>query len=131
MKLVPTAKPEPEWTAMAGSIGKYSILMLFIIFIQGCIGSSFLNPDLELHPSRFTYDGQARTVCIAGDFNNWSPDTHCLQELNGRWSIRLMLPLGTHRYAFIIDGRRWIADPKAVFNENDGFGRINSLTVIN
>jgi 1,4-alpha-glucan branching enzyme len=99
--------------------------------ISGCSNLAFLTVNNNAHDMLFKYEGQAQSVCLAGDFNKWSPNTHCLHKQNGVWSIQLMLPHGTHRYAFIINGKQWVVDPNALFTETDGFDRQNSVIVIN
>lgn len=85
----------------------------------------------ELREVTFSFEGRVRSVCIIGDFNQWTRDSHCLQSAGaGRWSIRLNLPPGPFHYAFMVDGKRWVLDPKALFVENDGFGRQNSVAMI-
>jgi 1,4-alpha-glucan branching enzyme len=107
---------------------KWGILILIIIMLQGCAG--LFSEDNAIRPCIFTYEGPAQSVCIGGDFNQWSPDTHCMRRQKGTWRIALMLPAGIHRYMFIIDGRDWVADPKALFVETDGFGNRNAVTII-
>lgn len=52
----------------------------------------------------------ALVVSLVGDFNGWKVQkTICEREASG-WTCRVNLPSGTHRYAFLIDGRQ-IADP--------------------
>ena len=41
-----------------------------------------------------------------------------------------MLPVGVYRYTFVINGCDWVVDPKALFNETDGFGRRNAIAII-
>lgn len=108
-----------------------AISLLVILHVVGCSGVSRPAGNQDVHLGLFSYKGPARSVCITGDFNHWSAETHCLKEKDGTWSIRLMLPVGTHRYAFIVDGRHWVADPNALYFETDGFGRQNAVTVIN
>ena len=48
---------------------------------------------------------------------------------NGVWTTTLALPVGQHQYAFVVDGRRWIADPAAPAVD-DGFGRRNSVVAV-
>ena len=111
-------------------MGARLALIIIIFTSNGCAGLTFLTGNDSLHPCLFQYDGVAQSVCIAGDFNQWRSDTHCLRPNKGIWAIRLLLPSGTHRYAFIIDRNRWVTDPKALYTENDGFGRKNSVVVI-
>jgi len=58
----------------------------------------------------FTAD-EAKSVRIAGDFNNWREDGKMLKR-NGSdvWQITLMLPPGTYEYKFLVDGK-WENDP--------------------
>lgn len=78
----------------------------------------------------FTYEGEFQTVCLSGDFNDWSPNTHCLKRSGDRWTIKLFLSPGRYRYGFILDGSRWTPDPSAFLFENDGFGAKNSVLIV-
>jgi hypothetical protein len=46
------------------------------------------------------------------------------------WQIGLYLFPGRYTYGFILDGARWIPDPNAPFQEDDGFGRRNSVLIV-
>jgi hypothetical protein len=71
----------------------------------------------------------ATTVRLAGSFTNWQP-THVLhQTAAGLWSVTLAVPVGVHEYAFLVDGREWVADPYAA-HVRDGFGGISSRIVV-
>ena len=109
---------------------KTGLLLLLIILIHGCAGPSLFSEANTVRSSLFTYEGAAQSVCISGDFNRWSPDSHCLRRQKGVWRIHLMLPVGVYRYSFVIDGRDWVADPKALLAETDGFGRRNAIAII-
>ena len=78
----------------------------------------------------FVYSGHHDSVCVSGDFNGWSSRSHCLQREGESWSVQLELPPGRYRYGFILDGREWVCDPEALIQEDDGFGRKNSVLVI-
>ncbi len=85
----------------------------------------------ELREVTFYFEGRAQSVCITGDFNQWTHDSHCLQRgPEGRWSIGLQLPPGPFHYAFVVDRKNWVLDPKSLFVENDGFGKQNSVAMI-
>ena len=59
----------------------------------------------------FFYQGQAREVLFAGDFNRWQPLPMKQEKSNlwvGVWTNRLSL--ATYRYRFRVDGF-WISDP--------------------
>jgi len=56
---------------------------------------------------------EARTVFLAGSFNNWNPTATPMMRLHDcKWAKELWLPAGRYEYLFVVDGQ-WIADPKA------------------
>ncbi len=71
----------------------------------------------------------ARSVEVAGDFNSWQPVRAQLRdpEGDGTWSGMIPVSAGIHKYMFVIDGRRWVTDPRAHRFVDDGFGMKNSL----
>mgnify|MGYP001827593694 FL=1 len=73
----------------------------------------------------------ADNVELLGTFNNWKMGDIVLDgpDASGHWTATVELPEGRHEYIFLVDGERWVADPKGVTHRPDGFGRIN--TVIN
>jgi hypothetical protein len=79
---------------------------------------------------QFRLEADAMNVHLAGSFTNWEP-VHALHQIApGVWTIAVPLPQGVHDYAFVVDGREWVADPYAPAIE-DGFGGINSrLTIL-
>ena len=52
----------------------------------------------------------AKTVYLAGDFNNWSPNTFAMRKEGGEWVFPAHLSAGKHLYKFVVDGK-WIRDP--------------------
>ena len=78
----------------------------------------------------FVFIGRHDSVCLSGDFNDWSSESHCLQRRGDEWSIQLVLPPGSYRYGFVIDKRDWVCDPGALIQEDDGFGKKNSVLLI-
>lgn len=75
---------------------------------------------------------EAASVTLAGSFNAWSPAAIPLvpSATPGIWTVTLPLTLGSHEYMFVVDGQRWIADPTAHAQVDDGFGRTNSVIVV-
>lgn len=72
---------------------------------------------------------EARSVFVAGDFNNWDPAEIKLHSRagSGRWQALVPMTPGLYQYMFVIDGQLWMADPQAAESIDDGFGRHNSL----
>lgn len=73
-------------------------------------------------------DPAAREVIVVGDFNGWRAGVTPLtrERATRRWSATLALRDGVHRYAFVVDGTRWVPDPAAERVRADD-GRIYSL----
>jgi hypothetical protein len=79
---------------------------------------------------RLMFDApDARRVAIAGDFNRWDSDATLLTRERGSraWSVTLALRDGEHRYAFVVDGTRWVPDPRAERTARGDNGRLYSL----
>jgi len=74
----------------------------------------------------------ARSVAVVGDFNNWGlGDTALVAENhNGVWSVSAPVPAGVHRYAFLVNGKQWVADPSAPRATDDDFGMPSSALVV-
>ncbi len=74
---------------------------------------------------------QARAVSVAGSFNGWDAASLPLRRAaDGSWEATVPLPVGEHRYEFVVDGQRWIPDPRAQSQADDGFGGTNSVIVV-
>lgn len=73
----------------------------------------------------------AKSVVLVGDFNDWDPAATPLQRTaGGAWSTALRLHPGRHRYAFVVDGVRWMADPAAPPAPDDDFGSPGSVVTV-
>ncbi len=74
----------------------------------------------------------AKSVHLVGDFNEWHPKSDAMSDENndGEWTLYYPLRPGRYAYKFVVDGRRWIADPTNPVTEPDGFDGVNSLVVI-
>lgn len=74
----------------------------------------------------------ARSVAVVGDFNNWGLGDSALVATNhhGVWSVTAHVPVGVHRYAFVVDGKQFIADPTAPRSSGDDFGMPSSALVV-
>src|SRR5262249_55728239 len=55
----------------------------------------------------------AKTVHVAGTFNEWNKDSLAMNgpDAEGRFSKLVTLPTGEHEYKFVIDGLKWLQDP--------------------
>jgi len=74
--------------------------------------------------------GEARTVQLAGDFNNWSPmATPMRADERGRWLAALPLRPGRYRYRLVVDGQ-WRTDPANTYVESNQFGELNNIVEV-
>ncbi len=68
----------------------------------------------------------AKKVCLAGTFNNWSPGGFTMEKQGDEWIIQQHLAPGKHQYKFVVDGK-WIVDPANKLREPNEFGEENSV----
>lgn len=76
---------------------------------------------------------EAEVVAVVGDWNDWSPEANQLTDDDGDgvWTTTVRLSPGRdYQYQFLIDGRRWVADPESRLHVDDGFGGTNSVLSI-
>lgn len=72
----------------------------------------------------------AKTVCVAGSFNEWKPEkTPLVPKGNGRWVGDLAVKPGRHEYLFVVDGQ-WVPDPNAKETVANPFGGQNSVLIV-
>jgi len=74
----------------------------------------------------------AHEVSLAGSFNRWEAPGIPLRRSSvpGLWTVTVPLAVGEQQYLFLVDGNRWIPDPTAHAQVDDGFGRRNSVIVV-
>jgi 1,4-alpha-glucan branching enzyme len=84
--------------------------------------------DSHLVPIRFEFTHPtAASVCIAGTFNHWQPESKTLHSSStGRWWKETALAPGTYEYCLVVDGR-WMPDPLASESVSNPFGGRNSV----
>jgi len=74
---------------------------------------------------------EASAVSLVGSFSDWQSDQYTMgREDGGVWSLTLPLAIGEHQYQFVVDGQRWVPDPTAHAQVDDGFGGTNSVIVV-
>jgi hypothetical protein len=124
--------------ALAAGVGSITTLSTLLPPAQAAGGAvttavigdtvvSTLRDTLRLVRLMFDDPG-ARRVAVVGDFNGWRADETPLHRdpATSRWSVTLALRDGAHRYAFVVDGTRWVPDP-AAGRPSAGDGQLYSL----
>jgi len=71
---------------------------------------------------------EAKSVALAGDFNNWDPQVTALKrDKTGVWKVALRLQPGRYQYKFLVDGSEWKEDPGNPNRVSTPFGTFNSV----
>jgi hypothetical protein len=70
----------------------------------------------------------ASSVALIGSFTEWEPKA--MERTDEGWTVTLLLPEGSHQFAFLLDGQRWYLPEGAPGVVDDGFGRKNATVVI-
>jgi predicted carbohydrate-binding protein with CBM48 len=76
---------------------------------------------------------RAHRVSLVGDFNNWDAErTPMLRpgQTGALWTAVVPLAPGRYRYAFLVDGATWLADPTAPRERDDEFGAPSSVVTV-
>lgn len=80
---------------------------------------------------RFVFVGQAQSVSLVGDFNQWGATPLPLHTTGSgdTWAASVPVSTGRHEYAFIVNGKHWVADPFAP-RESDEFDTNSSVITV-
>ena len=76
---------------------------------------------------------RAATVSLVGDFNDWDAARTPMQRTRkdeSVWTTVIPLTPGRYRYAFLVDGVAWLADPAAPAARDDEFGAPSSVVTV-
>ncbi|HEV2672169.1 MAG TPA: isoamylase early set domain-containing protein [Gemmatimonadales bacterium] len=74
---------------------------------------------------------QAASVALVGDFNDWDPARAPMHAARGGvWATMIPLAPGRYRYAFLVNGVEWRADPGAPTARDDDFGTPSSVVTV-
>jgi len=73
---------------------------------------------------------QAASVTLVGDFNDWDPARSPMRTVHGVWATVVRLSPGRYRYAFLVNGVEWRADPSAPAVKDDEFGTPSSVVTV-
>lgn len=67
-------------------------------------------------------------VSLAGDFNQWNPESTTLADKDGTglYKTTLSLAAGTYEYKFVINGT-WCVDPECKEWVQNSLGTLNSV----
>ena len=118
----------PVWTVLARWFKPLGFATAGFTAAVLLLFSVFLTPPAPVCSNRFViYEPAAHQVDLAGSFTGWQRVSMKRIGNSGYWEINLQVPSGEHRFAYILDGNRRIADPTLPASEKDDFGGQNSI----
>ena len=121
----PSAAMSPSVTVAADSVRTPTS-------IQRVEGAASVN-TLRI-PAQFVLDAReaadATSLSVVGDFNDWDVSATPMTLEGGVWSVTLPVTPGRHVYAFVVNGTRWVADPRAPRATDSDFGRPGSVIIV-
>jgi hypothetical protein len=127
-----TIRPLP-WTLAAAAA------LIVAGFIGAALGRDSLLPSFgskraSTEHVQFTLVApDAKKVAVVGDFNAWDPSHAAFQARHaggGVWTVTAKVPVGHHRYSFVVDDSVWMADPMAPRAHDNDFGLPKSALVV-
>ena len=106
----------------------------------GLVALALLFPTLARRPSPTIRDlqfvlvaPQATTVSLIGDFNDWDAARTPMRLARGsgaEWTAVVPLSPGRYRYAFLVNGSLWLADPAAPAALDNDYGDGSSVVTV-
>lgn len=89
--------------------------------------------EMQAVPVPLVFEGgNARSVAVVGDFNNWDATATPMQRFgaSGPWTATVLARPGRHVYAFLVDGTTLVADPRAPHARDLDFGGDASVLMV-
>ena len=92
---------------------RISATLFLLVFALGAFAQQRQPDGQYLQKFEYKAEGNPQRVNVAGDFNNWSSDANAMTKEGDVWRTSVPMSKGIHHYKFVIDGNRWVNDPKA------------------
>ena len=106
----------------------------------GLVALALLFPTLARRPGPTIHELQfvlvaphATAVSLIGDFNDWDAARTPLRlarEGGAEWTAVVQLSPGRYRYAFLVNGSLWLADPAAPAALDNDYGDPSSVVTV-
>ena len=115
----------PLWRPMAIFASGLAAALILFFFIQP--------PKEPLSTAhRFViYQPGVEQVEITGSFTDWRSLPMTRAGAGDYWEITIDVPVGEHRFSYILEGDQRLADPTVLTREKDDFGGENSILEVN
>lgn len=107
------------------------LILVALYFTQTQPSQTGFYPSPAKQKHRFViYQSGIEKAEIAGSFTNWQRIPLQPAGSTGYWETTLEIPPGEHAFSYILDGDKILADPTISLKEEDDFGTINSLLIM-
>lgn len=121
-------EPRPLQWNVAGLTASLALIVAGLLALTLTVGAPSDPSAANMVTVRFEYrDAGAHQVALAGDFSQWQARVPLRKKADGAWVAELPLAPGHYEYVFVVDGQRWVADPRAANHREDGFGNRNAV----
>ncbi|HEY6209940.1 MAG TPA: isoamylase early set domain-containing protein [Gemmatimonadales bacterium] len=129
------ARPRAIQLSPLAGLGIAAGLAALVLALSGRWPGPTSAPPAERATREFRFivvEPHAARVSLVGDFNDWDAARTPMRRMQGGpvWSAVVPLRPGRYRYAFLVDGRRWLADPTAPAARDDEFGTPSSVVTV-
>ena len=114
-----------RWRPMAIFVSGLAAALVLFFFTQ--------SPKEQLSMAhRFViYQPGVEQVEITGSFTDWRALPLTRAGNSDYWEVTIEVPAGEHRFSYILEGDRRLADPTILTREKDDFGGENSILEVN
>lgn len=123
----------------------WSIAATIALLVAGIVGAKIAQRGIHPEEVEGFFEGDmqqvqfilvrqaASKIAIVGDFNSWDRSHAKFQAHHiggGVWTVTAAVPVGHHRYSFVVDDSVWVADPNAPSAYDHDFGVPKSALVV-
>lgn len=117
-----------KWLRPLATLSVTLAMVAIFFFLVPRPATRIETPTAKRVPHRFVlYLPQATRAQLVGSFTHWRPVPMQKLAKSGYWVLSLDLPRGEHRYSYLVENGKRIADPTVLAREKDDFGGENSI----
>lgn len=137
MPPMPALDERQRWRSLLGGFGApwwrslippLAAALMLVVVVTTVWGPNPKPPSSVPMPFRFIlFNPTAHQIQLVGSFTHWVPVQMQPTGESGYWSLTVSLPVGEHRYSYLTEDGRQMADPTIPLREKDDFGGENSI----
>ena len=116
-----------RWSFAGAAVA--GVLLAAAVFLRDVPGPA-APPVREIAYRFVLYYPDTNKAELIGSFSKWQPLAMQPVGTSGYWSLTVPLPAGEHRYSYMLEDGRKMADPATPLREMDDFGGENSIVQV-